>query len=306
MTTDQMQTFLLAARLNSFTEAAQRLFVTQSAVSRQIIAMERELDTQLFIRSNSRVTLSAAGGVLRDGLEKICGDYQALTEHVRNMKTGSEGSVRIGLLFDQYLSDIVRTAIRGVGQHKNVQISIVRMSDTDLTSALADGDIDVAVTLFQSPSAPPGMSRLVFAREYLCTAADPSLFPGGILPGNPRDVMAMDIPCVIPSTEVFSKFTQEQIKQRRMLETPFLPNVTYTDDYASIPLLVSAGLTAAAVNESHILCTEPGIVMIPVEEAEQIEKGLQWLSGNDNPILKELVRMVGKLMSSGKGTQQHS
>ena len=54
MTTAQMKTYLTVAKRLSFSAAAVELFISQSAVSRQIQAMERELGTKLFIREGNR------------------------------------------------------------------------------------------------------------------------------------------------------------------------------------------------------------------------------------------------------------
>ncbi|MDR0809285.1 MAG: LysR family transcriptional regulator [Gemmobacter sp.] len=53
--------FEVAARLGSFTQAATELGVTQAAVSRQIKALENELNAALFLRQHRKVVLTPAG-----------------------------------------------------------------------------------------------------------------------------------------------------------------------------------------------------------------------------------------------------
>ena len=57
----QLRTFAAAAERESFTRAAEALNLTQAAVSQQIAALEKELDTQLFERRGRGVSLTAAG-----------------------------------------------------------------------------------------------------------------------------------------------------------------------------------------------------------------------------------------------------
>lgn len=68
-------TFVVAARAHSFTEAAERLGVSKSAVGKSIARLEERLDTQLFHRSTRRITLTADGeayfSACSAGLEEI-------------------------------------------------------------------------------------------------------------------------------------------------------------------------------------------------------------------------------------------
>ena len=57
----QMRYFTTVVDCNSFTEAAERCYISQSAVSQQIQALEQELGTKLIRRANRKFTLTAAG-----------------------------------------------------------------------------------------------------------------------------------------------------------------------------------------------------------------------------------------------------
>ena len=61
LTTQQIRFFLEAAECLNFTEAAKRLFVAQSTLSKQIALLEDELGLKLFYRSNRTVGLTPAG-----------------------------------------------------------------------------------------------------------------------------------------------------------------------------------------------------------------------------------------------------
>ena len=58
----QLEVFIVAARYLNFSEAAQRLFMVQSAVSHSIITLEKELGLKLFTRRNNQLSLTPAGG----------------------------------------------------------------------------------------------------------------------------------------------------------------------------------------------------------------------------------------------------
>ena len=70
LTTQQIRFFLEAAECLNFTEAAKRLFVAQSTLSKQIALLEDELGLKLFYRSNRTVGLTPAGSLFRGEMEK--------------------------------------------------------------------------------------------------------------------------------------------------------------------------------------------------------------------------------------------
>ena len=64
MELEQLRVFLAAAEAGGFSPAARTLYVSHSTVSRTVAALERELGTPLFVRSNRTQTLTEAGRVL--------------------------------------------------------------------------------------------------------------------------------------------------------------------------------------------------------------------------------------------------
>ena len=66
MELEQLRVFLAAAEAGGFSPAARALYVSHSTVSRTVAALERELGTPLFVRSNRTQTLTEAGRVLAD------------------------------------------------------------------------------------------------------------------------------------------------------------------------------------------------------------------------------------------------
>jgi len=64
MTLSQLRTFCTVARLNSFSRAAEKLHLTQPAVSAQVVALEEFLKTKLFDRFGKKISLSEAGRIV--------------------------------------------------------------------------------------------------------------------------------------------------------------------------------------------------------------------------------------------------
>lgn len=75
---------MAVARFGSISEAARRLYVSHSTVSRAVAALEEELGVELFVRSNRNCVLTPAGEVLRADAENLLAAFDELTERVRN------------------------------------------------------------------------------------------------------------------------------------------------------------------------------------------------------------------------------
>src|ERR1041384_3405530 len=94
MELSQLRTFREVAEALSFTRAAQKLNMTQSAVSHQIKALELELGEPLFIRAKRGVLLSAAGRLALEDAGPIIEEAAALRELVRGGAREPRGRVR--------------------------------------------------------------------------------------------------------------------------------------------------------------------------------------------------------------------
>ena len=71
MDLDQLHTFLEIVRLKSFSKAAQTCYRTQPAISAQVRQLEQELNTTLFERLGTKISLTTAGKIFADYAEQI-------------------------------------------------------------------------------------------------------------------------------------------------------------------------------------------------------------------------------------------
>jgi DNA-binding transcriptional LysR family regulator len=90
----QLRTFRTVAETSSFTRAAARLYVTQSAVSHQIKALEEELGEALFIRTRHGVRLAEAGQAVLEHVDRIFEEVEALRGRLGHEGDQPAGRVR--------------------------------------------------------------------------------------------------------------------------------------------------------------------------------------------------------------------
>jgi DNA-binding transcriptional LysR family regulator len=92
----QLRTFCTVARLNSFSRAAEKLHLTQPAVSAQVVALEDFLKVKLFDRFGKKISLSESGRVVLKAAEDILERVSALDQELADLREMKSGRVSIG------------------------------------------------------------------------------------------------------------------------------------------------------------------------------------------------------------------
>ena len=96
--TSQLQTLIVAARAGSFSQAAQELHVTQSAVSQSIRNLEKRVGLPLFERQGRRLVLTSGGERLCRSGEKFLAGIKNVLDEIGDEQERPKGKVRIGTL----------------------------------------------------------------------------------------------------------------------------------------------------------------------------------------------------------------
>jgi len=148
--TQSLETFRAVARCGSITGAAQELRLTQSAVSRQVAALETEVGARLLDRLPRGVALTEEGRCLLGHAEAILDRLASVHRDIAVLRGVGAGRVRIGA-FPTAVAALVPRAIASFRRdHPNVAVSLVEGHTPILLERLLDEEADVAVV-----SAPP-------------------------------------------------------------------------------------------------------------------------------------------------------
>jgi len=141
----QLQAFVELAKTQSFTLAAQNLFITQSALSSLIKQMETNLGLQLFDRSTRRVELSAVGHDLYPHISQILLDLEQVLDEAANLKSLKTGVVRIAA--PQLLSCTVMPPLiqSFQTQHPQVEIQLVDCGVEQVANKVLANEVDIGI-----------------------------------------------------------------------------------------------------------------------------------------------------------------
>src|SRR5436309_3206379 len=140
----QLRTFRIVAETLNFTKAAQHLHLTQSAVSHQIKALEKELGEPLFVRSTRGVKLSQAGKLALEHAERILDEAQAMQEQVAGREHSPAGRVRAAAATQAFVHLFAALFEAFMRAHPAVELSFRTTVSTDQTvNDILTGNADV-------------------------------------------------------------------------------------------------------------------------------------------------------------------
>jgi DNA-binding transcriptional LysR family regulator len=149
----QLEYFVAVAGERSFTRAAQRLHVVQSAVSAAITALEKDLHVVLLERNARRVQLTEAGEALLPEAQAVLDAALAARDAVEGLSRGLRGTLRVGMLSDLGLMDLPGLARDFRNRYPGVELQLrdAAVGSAGMLSALSGYDIDVAFAGSASP-----------------------------------------------------------------------------------------------------------------------------------------------------------
>lgn len=146
MNLNQLRYFVSVAESGSFTRAAMQHFISQTAITQQIHALEDAIGAKLLNRASRPVTLTPSGKVFLKECREILSRMDAALLRTREATTGLEGVLRLGYTKGYEHSDLPRYLRSFHQEYPNVLISCYRCDTDTLATGLLHGDYDVIFT----------------------------------------------------------------------------------------------------------------------------------------------------------------
>ncbi|BEP29294.1 selenium metabolism-associated LysR family transcriptional regulator [Helicovermis profundi] len=138
----QLESFVTIAKLNSFSKAAEKLFLTQPTISNHIHILEKELDTVLLNRSNKKVTLTKAGEILFENAINLLNKKEQTFFALNEYKGKLEGKLEISssTIPEQYfLSTVIK---KFSSKYPDVKYTLLRNDTKQVIDKILLGEID--------------------------------------------------------------------------------------------------------------------------------------------------------------------
>jgi molybdate transport repressor ModE-like protein len=264
---EKLRLFLVILEEGSLRRAADRLRISQSAITRQIQALELELGGQVLERTSAGVRPTNGGAVLAERAKALLADYDSTMAEVRRLNRGESERLRIGYIasaVQEYLGPALAVLRR---DYPKLKVKMLDQTPGEMIIALRRGEIDLALTLHGIDL----LSRDFYIRK-IATVKSLVALPVSHRFATKRQVSISQLKgetFVRGSDDAVPGYTQRIIQLCRKYGG-FRPRLATLDKTTSLveSLAVAANEEAISIQPAFISHLEvPNVVMVPIADA---------------------------------------
>lgn len=264
----QIRYVLAVAKEGSFTRAAQRLNVSQSAISEQVKLLEDRLGFPLLVRTGRGAEMTEKGRVFLHEAERIATDIMHLEEVGRNLRAVAKDKVNIGMI-SGLANVLVPRLFLGGSLPGDMQVEIRTAPTRVIFNELFNGSLDLGFAVTMDPDLiPSGLTfRTLFDLDLVVICAPDSAIAGA---GEPYDLQSIaDEPIIMSELSVGYGLTI----MKMFGQLGISPRIrAVVDNIATIKVMVRSGIGFALVPAGAAdLEAELGLIkVVPITPAQTI------------------------------------
>jgi len=143
MQIETLQIFCDLAEMKSFSAAAQKNMISQSAVSQQVSQLEKAFNAPLIDRHRKSFGLTAAGELFYNTCKDILGRYEDFQSNLNFLKNSTKSKISIAAIYSIGMYSLQIHIKKFIALHPRVQLDIEYLSSTEIYKRLLLGKIDV-------------------------------------------------------------------------------------------------------------------------------------------------------------------
>lgn len=143
----QLEYFIAISETMNFTKAANNLFISQTALTKQIKSLEKELDTLLFNRDSKQISLTDSGKYFLIEAKKIINQVNLSKNNFISYQQGITGNLKIGFLKNLDPNLLVKIISKLNKKYPLLTIELNSYSNHELYQQLESATIDLALTM---------------------------------------------------------------------------------------------------------------------------------------------------------------
>ena len=292
MTSSQVECLFAAAEYKSFTKAAQHLYMTTAAVSKNIQALERELDVTLFWRGRHALSLTPSGALLLETMKRSRLSFSRALDEAKALARDMSGTLSFGFLKGQMLDEHIRSLILKFEQdYPRAEIRVVREDYRWLNEAVAENRLDFVELMESAVKRNPRVhympiikqdTLLVMPKDHPCAGkADPVLAD------------FKDDPFIL-LTDAESLYSDRMVRST-CLSAGFDPEILYAPNLDTQIFWVELNKGLAIANSNHLMANSRAVATCKLKEFPPEDFVLVWNEGNGNPLARVFLEECGRL-----------
>lgn len=296
MNLQQIHYFLALADELHFWKTSEKVFITQSALSRHIKSMEQELGFDLFERDKRNVKLTPAGEFLREQYAKLLADYESVTRRAGLIASGEIGAIRIGFPASITFSVLPDLLLALHQQHPHIVAQMIEVDANDVDAFLQSHRIDIAFNR-ETAKAKDLTTQHLMTENFALVVSAQHRFAGKKSLRLEDLYKLRDEEFVLPSLTGKS----EHASQLRAIfaGAGFDPIIHLESDFGVALLGMVAkglGISVMPISYSHHLKHEVHFIKIPPTS----DLLALWRHGDSNPALQVFLKVIAAFDFSGR------
>jgi DNA-binding transcriptional LysR family regulator len=287
----QIRYFLTLAEELHFWNSAEKLFITQSALSRQIKALEDELGIQLFERSKRTVKLTKAGIFLREQWLRMMEEIDRVHRQAKTIHEGTYGMVSIaypGSIAYGFLPAVISSIAKALPQ---VKLELVEPTDVSVEQLLLNHQLDLA--LRRDPAENPALQSAILYSEHFALIVPESHPLNQENFGSLADVKDENFILSGLNNKTYYVSSLRQLFR----DYNFEPNVHIESDFGGMVLsLVSKGLGVSIMPGSYAISAPPGVRFVNLPQKTNLYAA--WRKDDNSPVLGNVLDIIKNIAKS--------
>jgi len=246
MDIQNLKAFIIVSENSSFSKAAEKLFITQPAVSKRISSLEQELGVKLFDRIGKSVQTTEAGLALLVSAKRILTELEDSRRVISNLTGKVNGPLRLGTSHHIGLHRLPPVLRSYTAQYPDVDLDIRFMDSEGACEAVIKGDLELAIATLPDEEM-DNMSTEIIWHDPLCIVISKDHLLAK--EQNIKQNTLLEYPAILPSQSTFTRglmekaLTMDSKKMKIAMETNYLE---------TIKMMVSIGLGWSVLPKSMI------------------------------------------------------
>ncbi|BEM59940.1 LysR family transcriptional regulator [Serratia marcescens] len=266
--------FVEVVRQQSFTRAAEKLFVTQPTISKMLRHLEEELECTLLIREGRKLRLTDSGqAVYQRGLT-ILDEFRQLEAELEDISSVKKGVLRLGIppMVGRQIADLIR---RFRQTYPGIELKISELGGLSVEQAVMSGELDLAMTVLPFDSEQP-LTFLPLLDHPMCVVATRT--PQWLNRTSINIAELADSPILIYNED----FALYKMLMKAFRLAGFEPQIAVrSGQWDFLASMVQAGVGIAMLPEP--VCRwldKENLVWLPLEPRMEWKIGLIWRQGS--------------------------
>lgn len=282
--------FLAVAETLHFRKAAEKLYISQPGLTRQIKNMEDDLGVKLFDRHNRKVELTKTGEYLRSELTRNLNELTDILDFAKLLNNGIEGNLNFGYVGSAMKKIIPQLLLRLKATYENVVFNLKEMNNQQQIEQLLSNEIDVGFVRLDR--VPAGLEIYEVLKESFCLVLPKE---HAVNNDNFKSLIQLEKEPFIMFDSSDSPSYYEKVMQL-FDDSGFSPIVSHSTIHAaSIYSLIENGFGVSIVPSSLMLTGNKNVKFIVLDKMKQrTSLSVIWNKSNKNPSLKHLLNIIDK------------